>query len=89
MITTIDQAGRVVIPKTLRQKFHLDARTEIEIVPDGDGLRLRVPRQGSVLLEKDGLLIHSTGMKSDVDATAFINQLREEDAVKHLSGTSS
>jgi AbrB family looped-hinge helix DNA binding protein len=52
MITTIDQAGRVVIPKSLRQKYHLGARTQVEILPDGDGLRLQVPQGESRLVEK-------------------------------------
>lgn len=86
MKTTIDQAGRVVIPKSLRQKFHMDAPTQVEIVPDGDGLRLRVPQGEASLVEKNGVLIHSTGEKSDVDSTAFINQYREDQSLKYVSG---
>ncbi|MFT4294448.1 MAG: AbrB/MazE/SpoVT family DNA-binding domain-containing protein [Micropruina sp.] len=39
MKTTIDSAGRVVIPKSLRQQIGL-APGEVEITVDGDALRL-------------------------------------------------
>ncbi|MDX1583425.1 MAG: AbrB/MazE/SpoVT family DNA-binding domain-containing protein, partial [Thermoanaerobaculia bacterium] len=41
MITTIDQAGRVVIPKDLREKAGLSPGTEIEIVHDGAAIRIQ------------------------------------------------
>ena len=77
MITTIDQAGRVVIPKKLRKQYHLDARTEVEIIPDGDGLRLRVPSETMSFREKDGVLVQCSESACDLDVTEFINQLRE------------
>lgn len=77
MITTIDKAGRVVIPKELRQKFHLNSRTQIEILPDGDALRLRVPTDQMTLREKDGVWVQSSESTCDLDSTQFINQVRE------------
>jgi len=77
MKTTIDQAGRVVIPKPLRQKFHLTARTEIEILADGDGLRLQIPTEESSLVEKNGVVVHCTDGKANLDSTEFINQFRD------------
>lgn len=77
MITTIDKAGRVVIPKEFRQKFHLNSRTQIEIIPDGDALRLRVPSEQMTLREKDGVWVQSSESPCDLDSTEFINQLRE------------
>ena len=38
---TIDRAGRVVVPKTLRERFNLVAGTELEIEVTGDCLQLR------------------------------------------------
>jgi AbrB family looped-hinge helix DNA binding protein len=40
MRTTIDKAGRVVIPAAVRERIGLTAGTEIEITPDDTGLRL-------------------------------------------------
>jgi bifunctional DNA-binding transcriptional regulator/antitoxin component of YhaV-PrlF toxin-antitoxin module len=77
MITTIDRAGRVVIPQVLRRQFHLSADIPIELIPDGDSIRLRGPRRESCFVEKDGVLVQSAESTSPIDATAFINQLRE------------
>lgn len=40
MRVTIDAVGRVVIPKPLRVALGLGPDTELELVPDGAGLRL-------------------------------------------------
>ena len=55
MKTTIDQAGRVVIPKVLRDQIGLTPG-EVEIVADGSGLRLE-PLASSELEERDGFLV--------------------------------
>jgi AbrB family looped-hinge helix DNA binding protein len=54
MITTIDRAGRVVIPKQLRAMFGIEAG-EVSITADGSGLRIEVP--AVELVEEDGLLL--------------------------------
>lgn len=40
MRTSVDAAGRVVIPKTLRAALGIGPNAEVEIVQDGAGLRL-------------------------------------------------
>jgi bifunctional DNA-binding transcriptional regulator/antitoxin component of YhaV-PrlF toxin-antitoxin module len=87
MITTIDQAGRVVIPKVLRDKHHLVAPTEVEMVSDGEGIKLRLPQRASTFKDKDGILVQSTGSVAEVDATHFINQMRESQALAGQPGT--
>ncbi len=42
----ISDRGQVTIPRKLREKFGLLANTEVEFVPDGNGLRL-VPNPAS------------------------------------------
>ena len=46
MKTTIDKAGRVVIPATIRSQADLKPGTELEVVLDNGDIRLirRVPR---------------------------------------------
>ncbi len=55
MRTTIDKAGRVVIPKSLRDKVGL-APGEVELVEDGAGLRIE-PIAADDLIELDGFLV--------------------------------
>ena len=40
MITTIDGAGQVVVPRALRERFNLAAGTELEIVADFERFQL-------------------------------------------------
>ncbi len=40
MVVTIDRAGRVVIPKEIRDRLDLTADTELNIDVEGDSIRL-------------------------------------------------
>ncbi len=55
MRTTIDKAGRLVIPKAIRERLGLVAG-EVEVVTDGTGLRVE-PIAGSELTERAGRLV--------------------------------
>ena len=40
MMVTIDRAGRVVIPKDVRDRLSLGSQTELELSIEGDSIRL-------------------------------------------------
>jgi AbrB family looped-hinge helix DNA binding protein len=66
MKTTIDKAGRLVIPKPLRDQVGLVAG-EVEVTADGAGLRVE-PLAGDELVVEDGrLVIPSAGSQIDDD----------------------
>ncbi len=81
MTTTIDRAGRVVIPKRLRDALNLGPGAEIDIEPDAGGLRLRVAGQTPRLVAKRGFLVHQGAGKADLDVADFINRQREARAI--------
>jgi len=85
MITTIDQAGRVVIPKALRAQFHFEPGSQIELVAEGNGLRIRLPEPEARFCDKDGVLVQCSDRVSSLDSTAFINRLREQPAVEIMA----
>jgi len=61
MRTTMDKAGRLVIPRSLRARIGLAAGGEVDLELDGAGVRIK-PVAGSDLREEDGLLfIPATG----------------------------
>ena len=61
MRTTMDKAGRLVVPRALRDSIGLGSGGEVEIELDGAALRIESVA-GAELREDDGLLIiPSTG----------------------------
>jgi AbrB family looped-hinge helix DNA binding protein len=56
MMVSIDRAGRVVIPKDLRDRLSIEPDAELEVDIDGDGLRLTpVRRPRRAVRDVDGL----------------------------------
>jgi AbrB family looped-hinge helix DNA binding protein len=73
MRTTIDKAGRLVIPKALRDSVGLRPG-EVEVTADGAALRVE-PISGESLEERDGrLVIPSSGSPLSDDV---IRELRD------------
>jgi AbrB family looped-hinge helix DNA binding protein len=68
MRATIDKAGRLVIPRRLRDRIGLAGGGEVELELDGAAVRIE-PVSGGELKEIDGLLvIPSTGTSITADA---------------------
>ena len=64
MRTTIDKAGRVVIPRALRDEVGLRAG-DVEVVVEGAGVRIE-PVAGDELVEVNGrLAIPASGVRID------------------------
>lgn len=75
MRATIDKAGRLVIPKALRDRLGL-APGEVEVVADGSALRVE-PLAGDTFEEQHGrLVIPASGVPLDDDA---VRALRDAD----------
>ena len=45
MLVAIDRVGRVVIPKALRVALGITPDTQLELIPDGTGLRIEPVRR--------------------------------------------
>ena len=80
MRTTIDKAGRLVVPRALRDRIGLVAGGEVDIEVDGAGLRIE-PVAGSELEEIDGLLI-ITGTGISID-DSMVRKLIDDDRERH------
>ncbi len=77
MSITIDQAGRVVIPKAIRDQFHLVSGSELEVDTSDNEIRLRVADLEPSLIQKRGLLVHHGTKQADLDITDFLRNERE------------
>ena len=77
MIITIDPAGRVVVPKSLRDRFNLVAGTKLEVEATANGLRLRKIGVAPSLVRKKGILVHHGAARTPLDITEFIRAERD------------
>jgi AbrB family looped-hinge helix DNA binding protein len=76
---TLDKAGRVVIPKPLRDELQLGPGDTLELESSGEQITLR-PVRGTMPLQKEhGIWVYRTGNplpESVIDNT--IREIREE-----------
>ncbi len=81
MRTTIDKAGRVVIPASIRARAGLGPGTELEVVLDGFSVRLVRAVPGPKLVEVDGRLVARPSVPPaalpDVDLAALVAEERD------------
>lgn len=76
MQTTIDKAGRIIVPKALRERYNLRAGTALELEPAADGIHLKAAQEQPALVQKNGVLVHHGSETVDIDVAGFINRER-------------
>ena len=84
---TMDKAGRVVIPKPLREELHLEPGDSLEIENVGEQITLRPVRGTGPLTKEHGVWVFHTGQALPASATdGILQQLREERDLVNLGG---
>lgn len=73
---TLDQAGRVLIPKALRQELHLGAGDTLQLENKGDEITLRPLRPKALLKKEHGVWVYQ-GEPSDASIADLIDRNRE------------
>ena len=73
---TIDSAGRVVIPKNVREELRLEAGDKLELHSNGDEISMRPVRSAPSLVKVDGIWVHRGGEKI---TNEDVNRLLQED----------
>jgi antitoxin PrlF len=81
MTTTIDKAGRVVIPVEVRKRLGLTAGTELEMAVEGFTIRLVRAVAGPQLVRRGERLVarpHAVeGERAEVDVARLIEEERD------------
>jgi len=77
---TLDKAGRVIIPKTLRDEMHLEAGDTLELEAEDGRITLRPVRSGSALRKEHGVWDFRRGGKaiSEETTTQVLKSVRNE-----------
>jgi AbrB family looped-hinge helix DNA binding protein len=76
---TLDKAGRVVIPKPLRDELHLAPGDVLQLDSEGDQIILR-PLRGTMPLQKErGIWVFRSGQRLSADvADETLRKVRDE-----------
>ena len=76
---TIDKAGRVVIPKPLREELHLEPGDSLEMESAGERITLRPVRGTGPLTKEHGVWVFHSDESLSASATdAMLQKIREE-----------
>jgi AbrB family looped-hinge helix DNA binding protein len=82
---TIDKAGRVVIPKHLRDQLRLEPGDALELEAAGEEITLRPVRGTAPLRKEHGVWVFHSGESLSASATdAMLREIREERDVSNL-----
>ena len=84
---TLDKAGRVVIPKTLRDELHLEPGDSMALESEGESVTLRPVRSASPLRKVRGVWVFHGSRKISAVATDTalqdIRAQRDRDMARH------
>ena len=81
---TLDKAGRVVIPKPLRDELQLGAGDSLALESQGDQITLRPVRGSAALRKEDGIWVFRTGKRIPKELTdKVLDDLRSERDMGH------
>ena len=86
MTLRIDRAGRIVVPKPIRDRLGLQPGSALELEETPDGLRIRAQEHAASLTKKDGFLVYTGELPPGFDVLHAIERDRE-DRIRKMRGT--
>lgn len=78
MDVKLDQWGRIVVPKALRDRLGLKPDMALKIHEQADGMLLRVPVSHPTMVNVDGLWVHQGTAQVNADWARVLEDMREE-----------
>lgn len=82
---TLDEAGRVLIPKALLDQLRLEPGDTLELQSEGERMTLRPVRSVSRLHKEQGLWVFRSGERLSVaDANKVLDDVRHERDLHNL-----
>jgi AbrB family looped-hinge helix DNA binding protein len=86
MSITIDKAGRLVLPKDIREQLGLSAGDELELSVGEDSVTLRPKANASSLKRINGRWVWATGTPMEPDFLLKQLEKSRTDRMKHIAG---
>jgi AbrB family looped-hinge helix DNA binding protein len=78
MTLKIDKAGRIVVPKSLRERLGFKPDTELEAIAQPDGVLLKRIEQRPSLVKVDGLWVHQGSAEPGANWERILEDVRED-----------
>ncbi|PYX95685.1 MAG: AbrB/MazE/SpoVT family DNA-binding domain-containing protein [Acidobacteria bacterium] len=77
MNVRVDKAGRIVLPKPLRDRLGLKAGSSLELSENSDGLLLRLAVSRSSLVKRNGRWVYTGKAPRDINWERLVEEDRE------------
>jgi AbrB family looped-hinge helix DNA binding protein len=78
MEVRIDKAGRIVVPKPLRERLGFKPDTELEAIEQPEGVLLKRVQQRPSMVQVDGLWVHQGRAEPGAHWERILEDMREE-----------
>jgi AbrB family looped-hinge helix DNA binding protein len=78
MEVRIDKAGRIVVPKPLRDRLGFKPDSELEAIERPDGMLLKRVEQQPSMTRVDGLWVHRDSAEPGANWERIIDDLRDQ-----------
>jgi len=78
MTVKMDKAGRILLPKPLRDRLRLHPGSRLKVEESAEGILLRPVRKRTSLIQKQGLLVHRGKLAGDLDWSRMVEDQRDE-----------
>jgi AbrB family looped-hinge helix DNA binding protein len=85
MTLKIDKAGRIVLPKYLRERLRLRPGSTLEVEERPEGVVLRPVRQKPSMVQKDGIWVHMGKLPRGFNWDQIVEDARDE-RIKDVAG---
>jgi len=85
MTIHVDGAGRIVLPKPIRERLRIHSGCELSLEESAEGILLRPVTKRPSLIIKRGLLLHTGAAAKSYDWNRMVEDQREEH-IQDVSG---
>jgi AbrB family looped-hinge helix DNA binding protein len=81
----IDKAGRLILPKPVRDRLGLHQGSDLEMTETSEGITLKPVEHQPSMIKKKGLWVHTGKLPAGFDIVNAIREDREE-RIRKLAG---
>jgi AbrB family looped-hinge helix DNA binding protein len=78
MTLKMDKAGRIILPKPIRDRLGLHEGSDLEIMETLEGVMLKPTQLGPSMVKKQGLWVHTGKLPPGFDIVQAIRDDRED-----------